>query len=287
MAEKGIVAAVRRGLAGNGLVEGRDFAIDFRFSGGDYGKLASMARDLVGRDVKVIITSGLPATLAAKKATTTIPIVFRLAIDPVAFGLATTLSRPGGNLTGVTMLFDPLTAKKLELLHELAPASTSIAVLINPENQNAASHRQHAEAAARKLGLALTMLQASARAELDPALRAAATAKVGSILVADDPFFDVSGRELTEGAQRYALPTMYYVRDFVDAGGLISYGPNFDEMANQVGDNAGRILKGAKPGELPIGQPTRFELVINLKAARMLHLTVPPSLLARADELIE
>jgi putative ABC transport system substrate-binding protein len=286
-AEKGIVAAMRRGLAGNDFVENRNLSIDFRFSDGDYDKLPGLAQELVNRRVNVVITSGLPATLAAKQATSTIPIVFRLAIDPVAYRLAKSLSRPGGNLTGVTMLFDPLTPKKLQLLHELVPTSTSIGLLINPNNQNATSHREHAESAARNLGLTLTVLRAGNRAEIEPAFAAARQAAVGSILIGDDPFFDVSSRDLTSAAQRYAIPTMYYVRDFVDVGGLISYGPNFDEMAHQVGDYAGRILKGAKPADLPIGQPTRFEFVINVATARALGLTIAPAFLARANEVIE
>ncbi|MGE5151600.1 MAG: ABC transporter substrate-binding protein, partial [Rhodospirillaceae bacterium] len=261
--------------------------IEFRWSDGDYSRLQGLAAELVDRKVDVLMTSGLPATLAARKATSAVPIVFRLAIDPVAFGVAQSLSRPGGNLTGVTMLFDPLTPKKLQLLHELVPGSTSVGFLINANNQNAASHRAFSENAARNLGLQLTVVQAGTVPELDAAFAAARKAGVGMLLVGDDPFFDTSSRDLLAAAARHAIPTMYYVRDFTAAGGLISYGPNFGEMSRQAGDYAGRILKGAKPADLPIGQPTRIELVINRKAAAALGLTIPPSLLARADEVID
>jgi putative tryptophan/tyrosine transport system substrate-binding protein len=286
-AEVGIVAAARQGLAQHGFVEGRNLVIEFRWSDGDYGRLAGLAAELVGRKVDLLMTSGLPATLAARDATATLPIVFRLAIDPVAFGLAQSLGRPGGNLTGVTMLFDPLTPKKLQLLHELVPGSSSVGFLINANNQNAASHRDHAEQAARSLGLQLTEVSAGTVPELDAAFAAAKKAGAGTLLVGDDPFFDTSSGELIAAAARHAIPTMYYVRDFTAMGGLISYGPNFDEMARQAGDTAGRILKGDKPANLPIGQPTRIELVINRKTATALGLTVPPSILARADEVIE
>jgi putative ABC transport system substrate-binding protein len=286
-AEVGIVGAARQGLAQNGFVEGRNLTIEYRWSDGEYGRLAGLAADLVGRKVDVLMTSGLPATLAAKAATSTIPIVFRLAVDPVAFSLAQTLGRPGGNLTGVTMLFDPLTPKKLQLLHELVPGSQSIGFLINGRNQNAASHREHAEKAAASLGLRLTEMSAGTVAELDAAFAAAKKAGIGTLLVGDDPFFDTNSRELIAAAAQYALPTMYYVRDFTAAGGLISYGPNFEEMARQAGDYAGRILKGDKPANLPIGQPTKIELVVNRKTANALGIAIPSSILARADEVIE
>jgi putative ABC transport system substrate-binding protein len=286
-AEVGIVAAARQGLAQNGFVEGRTLAIEFRWSDGDYGRLAGLAAELVGRKVDLLMTSGLPATLAARSATATIPIVFRLAIDPVAFGLAQTLGRPGGNLTGVTMLFDPLTPKKLQLLHELVPGSRSVGFLLNAHNQNAGSHREHAEQAARSLGLQLTEVSAGTVPELDAAFAAMRKAGAATVLVGDDPFFDTSSGELVAAAARHALPTMYYVRDFTAAGGLISYGPNFDEMARQAGDYAGRILKGDKAANLPIGQPTRIELVVNRRTAAALGLAIPPSILARADEVIE
>ena len=185
------------------------------------------------------------------------------------------------------MLFDPLTPKKLQLLHELIPGATSVGFLINPRNPNATSHRQYAEAATRSMGLRVTMLSAGNPAELDSALSAARRQGIEMILVGDDPFFDVSSRQLTRGAAGHGIPTMYYVRDFTAAGGLMSYGPTFSEMAQQAGEYASQILKGADPAELPIRQPTKFELVINLKAAKALGLAVPPSIINRADEVIE
>jgi putative ABC transport system substrate-binding protein len=286
-AEAGIVAAARAGLARRGFVEGRNLAIEFRWAEGDYTRLPQQAAELVGHNVSVLMTSGLPATLAAKTATQSIPIVFRLAIDPAAYGLVRSLNRPGGNLTGVTMLFDPLTPKKLQLLHDIIPAAASIGILINPNNQNAASHREHAEKAAQSLGLRLEIFEAGNTAELDTQFAATRKRAIGALLVGDDPFFDVSSRELVDAAARHGVPTMYYVRDFTMAGGLISYGPSFSEMSSQAGEYAGRILQGAKPADLPVGQPTKFELVVNVRTAKALSLTIPPSILASTDEVIE
>jgi putative tryptophan/tyrosine transport system substrate-binding protein len=286
-AEGGIVAAIRQGLNERGFVNDRTVAFTYRWSEGDYTRLPRLAADLADRKVNVIAASGLPAALAAKAATSTIPIVFRLAVDPVAFGLAQSFDRPGGNITGVTMLFDLLTPKKLELLHELVPAAALIGFLVNPNNQNATSHIDHAERSAATLGRHLIILKAGRADELELAFAAGREKGVGALLVGDDPLFDVLNQQLVSTAARYRIPTMYYVRDFVVTGGLISYGPNFDEMAKQVGIYIGRILEGAKPAELPIQQPTKFEFVINIKTAKALGLTVPPALLARADEVIE
>jgi putative ABC transport system substrate-binding protein len=285
-AEAGIIAGIRKGLAGLELFEGQNVAFDYRFSAGNYGRLPDLAAALTAAKVAVIATSGLPATLAAKAVTSTTPIVFRLAIDPTAFGLAQSFDRPGGNLTGVTMLFDPLTPKKLQLLHELVP-DASIGLVVNPNNPNAASHRDHAEQAARSLGLRLTVLTAGSSDEIDPAFATARQKGIRAVLVGDDPMFDVESQRLVAAAAAHKLPTMYYVSDFVSAGGLISYGPNFAEMATQVGAYIGRILKGAKPAELPIQQPTKFELVANTKTAKALGLALPPTLLANADRVIE
>jgi putative ABC transport system substrate-binding protein len=285
-AEAGIIAGIRKGLAGQELFEGKNVTFAYRFSAGDYKRLPDLAAGLVSDKVAVIATSGLPATLAAKAATSTTPIVFRLAIDPTGFGLAQSFDRPGGNLTGVTMLFDPLTPKKLQLLYELVPHA-SIALIVNPNNPNATSHREHAEHAAKSLGLHLTVLTAGAPDEIDPAFAAARQKDIRAVLVGDDPMFDVESRRLVDAAANHKLPTMYYVSDFVSVGGLISYGPSFAEMATQVGTYIGRILKGAKPAELPIQQPTKFELVANIKAAKALGLSFPPALLANADQVIE
>jgi putative ABC transport system substrate-binding protein len=284
--EAGIIAGMRKGLAEQGLVEGQNVSIAYRWGAGDYRHLPELAADLVGMKVDVIAASGLPATLAAKAASSTIPVVFRLAVDPVAFGLAQSFDRPGGNLTGVTMLFDPLTPKKLQLLHEVV-SDLSVGLLVNPSNPNANSHWEHAESAAQALGLRLTVLTASSADEIEPAFALGRQRGIGALLVGDDPMFDVENSRLVGTASRHKIPTMYYVRDFVVAGGLISYGPSFAEMAMQVGIYAGRILKGAKPADLPIQQPTKFELIINLKTAKALGLNTPSTLLAGADEVIE
>jgi len=284
--ETGIIAGVRKGLAEQSLTEGQNLSILYRWSGGEYGRLPELAADLVARKVDVIAASGLPAALAARLASSTIPIVFRLAVDPTRFGLAQSFDHPGGNITGVTMLFDPLTPKKLQLLHELVPAP-SIGLLVNPNNPNASSHREHAETAASALGLRLIVLGAGTPDAIDPAFAAAQQQGIGACLVGDDPLFDVETSRLVAAAARTRIPTMYYVGDFVVAGGLFSYGPNFTEMATQVGTYIGRILKGARAGDLPIQQPTKFELVFNTTTARTLGLTIPPTLLARADRVIE
>jgi putative tryptophan/tyrosine transport system substrate-binding protein len=280
--EAGITAAIRQGLNESGYVDGKSVSFIYRWSAGDYRHLPALAAELVKENVNVIAASGLPAALAAKAATPTIPIVFRLAIDPVAFGLVKSLDRPGGNITGVTMLFDPLTPKKLQLLHELAPAASKIGFLINPNNQNAASHKEHAAAT-----LNLSVLTLGRPGEVDSTFAEASKRGIGALLVGDDPMFDVLSHELVHAAAHYKIPTMYYVRDFVAAGGLISYGPSFDEMARQVGVYLGRILNGDKPTELPVQQPTKIELVVNLKTAKSLGTKVPSTLLTGADEIIE
>ena len=279
--------ATQEGLAMHGFVEGRNVSLEYRWSDGDYDRLPALAGDLVARNVSVILASGLPATLAAKAATTSIPIVFRLAIDPVAFNLVQSLNRPGGNLTGVTMLYDPLTPKKLQMLHELIPAAATIGFLINPKNANAGSHKEHAETGAKALGLRVAVLNASTASEIEPAFAAGRMQGIGALLVGDDPFFATAREQLVAAAARHAVPTMYYTREYVAIGGLISYGPNFEEMSRQAAGYAARILKGAKPADLPVAQPTKFELVINLKTAKGLGLAVPPTLLAGADEMIE
>ena len=286
-AEAGTVAAIRKGLVERNFVDGENVKFSYRWSKGDYSRLPQLAAELVGEKVNVIAASGLPAALAAREATSVIPIVFRLAIDPVAFHLVQSFDRPGGNITGVTMLFDPLTPKKLQLLHELVPNAGTIGLLVNPKNQNAASHKEYAERAAAALGLSFAVLQVTRAGEIEAAFATAREKRIGAILVGDDPSFDDLSHELVSAATRSQIPTMYYVRSFVASGGLISYGPSFDEMAKQEGVYLGRILEGAKPAELPIQQPTKIDLVINLKAAKVLGLTVPATLLATADEVIE
>jgi putative tryptophan/tyrosine transport system substrate-binding protein len=285
--EAGTVTAVREGLKERGFIDSVNVRITYRWSEGDYSRLPRLAADLVNERVNVIAASGLPATLAAKDATSTIPIVFRLAIDPVAFRLVQSFDRPGNNITGVTMLFDPLTPKKIQLLHALIPSAAKVGFLINPKNQNAASHKEHAERAAETLGLRLSILTASRTEEIDLAFTTARKESVNALLVGDDPVFDLLSHELVGAAARTKIPTMYYESDFVLAGGLISYGPSYDEMAKQEGMYLGRILEGTKPEDLPVQQSTKFELVINLKTAKSLGLSVPPSYLAAADRVIE
>jgi ABC-type uncharacterized transport system substrate-binding protein len=285
--EAGTVAAVREGLKERGFIDGVNVRISYRWSEGDYGRLPQLAADLVSEGPNAIAASGLPAALAAKVATSTIPIVFRLAVDPVEFQLVQSFERPGGNITGATMLFDPLTPKKLMLLHELIPSAAKIGFLINPKNQNAASHKNYADHAAEALGLRLRVLTASRAEDVDPAFAAARQDSVSALLVGEDPIFDVLGHDLVEAAARYRIPAMYYQSDFVVDGGLISYGPSFDEIAKQQGIYLGRILEGDKPADLPVQQPTKFELAINLKTAKSLGLIIPPSVLAAADRVIQ
>jgi ABC-type uncharacterized transport system substrate-binding protein len=286
-AEAGVVIAIRQVLAEAGFVEGRNLVITYHWSEGDYDRLQGFAAEIVANNVSVIMASGLPAALAAKAATSTIPIVFRLSIDPVAFGLAHSLSRPGGNLTGVTMLNDELTAKRLQLLRELVPNTASIGFLLNPKNRNAASHKLRVETAAQALGVHVIVLTADSPDQFAPAFAAGRQQGIGALLVGDDPLFDSRSEQMVAAAASHAVPTIYYVRDFVVVGGLISYGASYVEMGRQAAVSVGQILKGAKPADLPIAQPTRFELVINLKTAKALGLTVPPALLAGADEMIE
>ncbi len=281
-----LIRALQASLSEQGFIEGKTVAMEFRWSADGYDRLSGLAAELVARKVDVIVASGLPASLAAKAATPTIPIVFRFAVDPVAYGVVDSFDHPGGNLTGVTMLFDPLTPKKLQLLSELVN-DTSFGFLVNPKNPNLKSHQEQAETAARALRLRLTTLTASTATEIEQAFALAREKSIAAVLLGDDPFFYSSSQQLVKAALRYRMPTMYYVRDFPDIGGLISYGPNFDEMARQTGQYIGRILKGAKPAELPVQQPTKFELVVNLKTAKELGIIIPPSLLGTADEVIE
>jgi len=286
ISEADILSGIRNGLAQQGFLEGRSFSFEFRWSEGDYDRLPRLAASLVAQNVNVIVTSGLPAALAAKGATAKIPIVFRLGVDPVEYKLAASFDRPGGNLSGVTMMFDPLTPKKLQLLHELV-SDASIGLLVNPRNPNAASHKEHAETAAKALGIRLTVLSAASAVEFGAAFERGRQSKLGAILVGDDPLFDNEGRRLVEAANRSKIPTMYHVRNFVVSGGLLSYGPSFEEMSMQAGVYAGRVLKGEKPADLPIVQPTKFELVINRKTAKAIGIEIPSKLLFTADEVIE
>jgi putative ABC transport system substrate-binding protein len=284
----GEVAAFREGLADVGVVEGRDAAIEYRFAEGKYDRLPRFAAELVTRDVDVIAASGLPAALAAKSATAKIPIVFTVGVDPVAQGLVESLSRPGGNLTGVTQLVGPLAAKQLELLHEIAPNASVIGFLTNPTNPNAAALNKVVSAAAETLGVRIIPLSAVDHDGIEIAFTAGREKGMGALLFSGDAFFRTQARWLIEMASRYRIATMFDEREYyVAEGALISYGVRRSDMRRQAGVYSGRILKGAKPGDLPVMQPTKFELLVNLKTAKMLGLTIPPALLARADEVIE
>jgi putative ABC transport system substrate-binding protein len=280
-------AGWREGLAESGFVEGRNVEIIYRWAGGDYDRLPALAAELVGRNVSVIYAGSLPAALAAKRATATIPIFFGVSVDPVEFGLVASLSRPGGNLTGITNVFDQIEEKRLQLLHELVPDAVMMGCLINPNNPNAASRRQHAEAGAQALGLKLSMLSASSADEIDAAFAAGHQKGFSALYIGPDPLYDVRLEQLAALAIRYRVATIYHKRDFPVAGGLAAYGARYAEIFRQGGIYTGRILKGEKPADLPVAQATNFELVINLKTAKALGLTVPQALLARADEVIE
>jgi putative ABC transport system substrate-binding protein len=282
-------AAFRQGLKDAGFVEGQNVAIEYRYAEGQYDKLPAFAADLVRLQVSVIVATGtVRAALAAKAATSTIPIVFNIGGDPVAFGLVSSFNRPGGNVTGVSFLGKEIGSKRLELLHELVPAATAIGVLANPANPNSQSETSDVRAATRVLGLRIQVESASGERDLDAAFARFVQQRVSALYVAGDAFFNNAWRDrLVALSARHAIPASYEVRDFVSAGGLMSYGSSIDDASRQAGVYIGRILKGEKPADLPVMQPTKFELVLNLKTAKALGLVVPAKLLALADEIIE
>ena len=283
-----LLVAFRRGLRDAGYVEGQNVAIDYRFAEGKYDRLPVFAADLVRRQVAVIAAiSGTPAALAAKAATSVIPIVFANGADPVEFGLIASLSRPGANLTGVTFLAMATVAKRMSVLRELVPTAVAIAYLANPSNELAKAETKETENAARALGMRFHLLHASAERDIEAAFASVVESRVGALVIGSDTFLSSRKQQLIVLAARHRVPTMYYEREFAEAGGLISYGTDFADSYRQAGDYTGRILKGSKPGDLPVLQPTKFELVLNLKTAKTLGLEVPPTLLARADEVIE
>jgi len=282
------MAAFRQGLSEAGYVEGQNLAIEYRWAEGHYDRLPALAADLVGRKVDLIMAGNPPAALAAKSATSTIPIVFRHGGDPIRDGLVASLARPGGNVTGVSQLGDEgLTAKRLELLSELVPRAGVIALLVNPNSPAAGRVIQEVQQAARAKGLQLPILKAGSESEIDTAFASLAQLHADALLVAADPFLSSRREQFVALALRHAVPAIYAWREFVASGGLISYGASLTAALHLVGTYAAKVLKGAKPADLPVQQATTFELVINLKTAEALGLTVPQSLLARADEVIE
>ena len=282
------VAAFRQGLGEAGYVEGRNVAVEYRWGEGQNDRLPALAADLVGRQVAVIAaTGGNAAALAAKTATTKIPIVFSGGGDPVRLGLVASLSRPGGNATGVNMFTSALEPKRLGLLRELVPSAALIAVLVNPNSPNFETQLKDLQEAARAAGQQIRILHASSEGELDTAFVTLTQLQAEAALIGSDPFFNSRRDHIVALAARYAIPAIYEWREFAAAGGLMSYGTDLAEAYRQVGIYTGRILKGDKPADLPVMQSIKFDFVINLKTAKALGLDVPPGLSARADEIIE
>jgi putative ABC transport system substrate-binding protein len=283
------MTAFRQGLSEADYVEGQNLTIEFRWVDGQYDRYPDLAADLVRRQVSVIVTTGgITPVRAALGATSKIPIVFLVGVDPVREGLVVSMNRPGGNLTGVTTLNAELGPKRLELIHELVPTASLIAVLVNPANLLAEPLLRDLEVAGRRMGIQIHALQASTEGELDAAFAGLRQLQAGALMIGTDPFLNAQSKQLGALAARYAIPTIYQYREFAAAGGLMSYGMvNLTDPNRLVGAYAGRILKGEKPSDLPVQQPTKIELIVNLKTAKALGLEVPPTLLARADEVIE
>ena len=283
----GAKAAFIEGLKDTGFIEGNNISIEWRWAEGQYNRLPSLAGELVSRGVAVIVALDAPASFAAKAATKTIPIVFVTGADPVKTGLVDSFNRPGGNLTGVSVLTSILGPKRLELLRELLPSTSTIALLVNPSNPNVAADAPETEAAANALGRRLEVLTASTEPDLEAAFTTMVKRQAGALVVMPDPLFLARREQLVALAARYAVPTIYPFREFTETGGLMSYGTPFLDLFQQAGTYTGRILKGAKPADLPVQQSSKLELVINLKTAKALGLTIPPTLLVRADDVIE
>jgi putative tryptophan/tyrosine transport system substrate-binding protein len=282
-----MAAAFRQGLSEMGFVEGRNVTIEYRWAEGYADRLSALAADLLHRQVAVIVAAGVPSSLAAKAATTTTPIVFSVAIDPVAGGLVASLSRPGGNVTGVANLGVELVQKQVEMLHEVLPTAVTVAALVNPTFPGSETESKDLQAAARKLGLELHVVHASADQDFETAFSIMVRLGAAALVVCVDPFLFSRRDQIAALAIRHRMPAIYYVREFAAAGGLMSYGPSATEGYRQVGIYAGRILKGEKPADLPVMQSSKFELVINLKTAKAVGVDVPWFLQQRADEVIE
>jgi putative ABC transport system substrate-binding protein len=283
-----LVEAFRRGLGEIGYIENRNVAIEYRWADGQYKRLPALAAELVGRPVTVLIsTGGEPSALAAKAATATIPIVSTFTADPVERGLVASLNQPRGNVTGINLLSSTIEAKRLGLVRDLVPQAATVGFLLNPNFPPAASQLKDAQEAARSMGLQLRAWQASIDREIDTVFDSIAQQHIPALVVASDPFFITRRDKLAALAADHAVPTMYNIREYPVAGGLMSYGINVADAYRQVGIYAGRILKGAKPADLPVVQPTKFEFVINLKAAKALRVKISDDLLSLADEVIE
>ena len=282
-----VIAAIRKGLSETGYVEGSNVAIEYRWAEGNYDRLPAMAAEVARRQVAVIVAMGTPAAYAAKAATSTVPIVFGGGIDPVQAGLVASLNRPGGNVTGVTSMNVEIETKRLGLLHDLLPQATRFAVLVNPDNPLAEIDIKDAQATAATIGGQIEIFTARTNREIDAAFASLVQKRAEALLIGPDVFFTNRRVQLATLAVRHGVPAIYSFREFAEAGGLMSYGTSNTDRDRQVGVYAGRILKGEKPEDLPILQPTKFEFVINLQTARTLGLEVPSTLLARADEVIE
>jgi putative ABC transport system substrate-binding protein len=281
------LAAFRQGLRETGYIEDHNVKIEYRWAESQYDRLSGMAADLVRRQVTVIAATGTPAALAAKAATAVIPIVFETAGDPMRLGLVARLNRPGANITGATQLSSELVSKRLGLLHDMVPTATIIGLLVNPNDPRAETQSRDMQEAAHTLGLQIHILNASTEGEIDTAFAGLVQLRAGALLVGTGEFFSRRAEQLVALAARHAVPAIYQYRLFVVAGGLITYGTSLTDSYRQAGVYAGRILKGEKPADLPVLRPTKFELIINLKTANALGLTIPPGVLAIADEVIE
>jgi putative tryptophan/tyrosine transport system substrate-binding protein len=282
-----LIPAFRKGLSETGFIDGQNVRIEYRWAEGQYDRLPTLTAELVHDHATLIFTTALISAQAAKAVTTTVPIVFVSGPDPVQLGLVASLNRPGGNLTGVTLFTSTVGAKRLQLMRELLPAATTFAFVVNPSNTRADSDVEEMETAARALGQQIIVAKASTDRDLETAFATLAQRSIQALVIGGDPFFNGQAQQLVALASHYAIPTVYPLHEFAAAGGLMSYGSSISDAYRQAGIYAGHILKGAKPADLPVMQPTKFELVINLKTARTLGVEIPATLLARADEVIE